>query len=359
MKFKLSFISIILVLALLSCSAQGMEISQNVNNNTVGNQSNTKAKDIYERSEFVLGTIVSIRLFEDGSETILDQVFNRMVEIENKMSFNSSISEVIKVNEAAGVKAVSVSKDTFQVVEASLEFASKSDGKFDLTIGPLVKLWGIGSENASVPSESDRLRSVKLTNWNDVELNKINHSIHLKNIGMEIDLGAIAKGYASDEVVRILNENNISRAIINLGGNVYALGEKEDESPWKIGIQNPFSTRGEYIGIVSLTNKSVVTSGIYERYFEQGGVQYHHILDTTTGFPITNELVSVTVISQSSINADALSTILFALGVEDGIKFLEKNYPEVDAVFITQDKNVYVKGLENNIEWTDNEFRVY
>lgn len=356
MKFRLGIILFIVAFAITGCAAQSAEGAQ------VKGTSELKSekKDIYDRSEFVLGTIVSIRLFEDGSEEALDIVFDRMAEIEERMSFNSNESEVIEVNEAAGISPVIVSEDTFEVISAAIEFADKSGGKFDPTIGPLVKLWGIGSEDASVPSDSDRKNAVQLANWKDVELNSSDFSIFLREENMELDLGAIAKGYASDEAVRLLKDNNISRAIINLGGNVYAFGEKADSSPWKIGIQNPFSTRGEYIGIVSLKNKSVVTSGVYERYFEQDGVKYHHILDSKTGFPVDNELASVTIISESSINADAMSTVLFAAGVEEGLKFIERYYPDVDAIFVTKDKNVYSTGLDAyNVEWTDGNFTVY
>ena len=313
----------------------------------------------YSRSEFVVGTIVSIKIFEDGSEEILDEIFSRLTEIEARMSFNSEQSEVKDVNAGAGVVPVTVSADTFDVVSSAVEFAEKSKGLFDPTIGPLVQLWGIGSEGAAIPSDQDRENAIQLIDWKQVELNGYENSIYLKTEKMEIDLGAIAKGYASDEVVRILKENNVKRGIINLGGNVYAYGEKPDGSAWRIGVQNPFSNRGEYIGIVEIKNKSVVTSGIYERYFEEDGVRYHHILNSQTGFPVNNELASVTIFSEHSIDADALSTILFAAGIEQGKMFLETYYPDVEAIFITMDKLVYTTDLSSyNLEWTDSTFKL-
>ena len=352
MNKKIGILLLIVMLTLSGCQTQPAK-------DQIKNQTQNTSKEEYQRSEFVLGTIVSVKIFEDGSEAVLDEIFSRLEEIELRMSFNAAESEVKDVNAAAGKNPIKVSEDTFDVISAAIEFAEISDGRFDPTIGPLVQLWGIGSENAKIPTDQERDIATQLIDWKQVDLDKYDKSIYLKNPDMELDLGAIAKGYASDEVVRILKENNVDRGIINLGGNVYAYGEKIDGSPWRIGIQNPLSDRGEYIGIVDLKNKSVVTSGIYERYFEEDGVRYHHLLDTSTGFPIKTDLASVTIITESSIRADALSTILFVAGVEDGITLLEQHFPETEAIFVTLDKHVYSTGLEDlEVEWTDDSFEV-
>ncbi len=351
MKFKLGIILAILLLVMTGCSEHIQSES--------GSQAQEGTKTSYEKSDFVLGTIVSVKIFEDGSDAVLENIFGRLSEIEKKMSFNSTESEVIEVNAAAGKSPVVVSEDTFEVISRAVEFADLSSGKFDPTIGPLVDLWGIGSESAAVPSEDNLMHALEKIGWSKVELDGYKKSVYLTQENMKLDLGAIAKGYASDEVVRILKDNNVGRAVINLGGNVYAYGEKEDGSAWRIGIQNPFTTRGEYLGIVEVKNKSVVTSGIYERYFEENGVRYHHILSTETGYPVENELASVTVITQSSIDADALSTVLFAKGVEAGMTFLENNFPEAGAAFITRDNRIYSRNLDQfNIDWTDSSFEV-
>lgn len=356
MKLRFGIILILLVVLVSACSTSGIKGSGETE---TGIETVIEKKDTYDRSEFVLGTIVSIRLFEDGSEAILNDVFKRLEEIELKMTFNSDSSEIIEINKNAGIGPVKVSEDTYAVISAALDYAKKSDGAFDPTIGPLVKLWAIGSDYAKVPADLDRLEAVDLTHYSGVLMDKDHYTVHLSQSKMMLDLGAIAKGYASDEVVRILQENHISRAIINLGGNVYAYGEKADQQAWKIGIQNPFSIRGEYIGIVSLKNKSVVTSGIYERYFEEDGVKYHHLLNTSTGYPIENELASVTIISENSMQADALSTVLFALGVEKGTAFVKTHYPEISVVFITKEKKVFTTQMDSlTVEWTDNTFEV-
>ncbi len=355
MKYKLHIIVFVILLVLTGCSAR-TESGELSDKDSTPSQSHN---DSYEKSGFVLGTIVTVKIFEDGSEETLEEVFERLDEIEAKMSFNSAASEVIDVNASAGMAPVIVSEDTYEVIEKAIEFADESQGKFDPTIGPLVDLWGIGSEGAAIPADEDLQNAMNHIGWKNVELNGYEKSIYLKEKDMKLDLGAIAKGYASDEVVRILKNKGIGRAIINLGGNVYAYGEKQDGSAWRIGIQNPFSTRGEYLGILSVKTKSVVTSGIYERYFIQDGKRYHHILSSKTGYPVDNELASVTVVTDSSVNADALSTVLFASGRQGGIAFLEEYYPEIGAAFVTKDMKIYGYNLEQfDVEWTNPEFEV-
>lgn len=155
---------------------------------------------------------------------------------------------------------------------------------------------------------------------------------------MKIDLGGIAKGYAADRAVQIYKQNNVSAAFINLGGNVMVFGEKPDNSNWSVGVQEPFKSRGEVIGVINVKNESAVTSGNYVRYFEEKGVKYHHIIDPRTGYPANSNLMSVTVISRDSMECDALSTAAFVLGDKEGMQFI-KSYG-AKAVFITKDKKV-------------------
>jgi FAD:protein FMN transferase len=168
-----------------------------------------------------------------------------------------------------------------------------------------------------------------------------------------VDLGGIAKGYTGDEAIKIYKRNNIKSAYINLGGNVVVLGNRPDGSPWRIGIQNPRAANGLYIGVVKVTGKAVVTSGDYERYFERNNVRYHHILDTKTGYPADSGLISATIITDVSMDADALSTATFVLGLEKGMK-LVNSLKGVEAVFITKDKKVYVtEGLKSSFTFDD------
>lgn len=220
-----------------------------------------------------------------------------------------------------------------------------SSGTLDPTIGPLVELWGIGSETASVPSKESIEELLSLVNYRNVLLDSETNSVFLILEGMKLDLGAIVKGYVADEIVSILDENHINSAIINLGGNVYVKGKRSDGSPWRIGIQNPFEARGAYLGIAEVVDQTVVTSGIYERFIEKDGVIYHHILNPSDGYCVENDLASVTIISTSSIEADSYSTVLFALGLEEGMRFA--NDSGINAIFITRDRKVY---LSNNTD---------
>jgi len=318
--------------------------------------SKKQIKEPVSRNKFLLGTIVTIKIYDNVSEKLFDEIFSRLQEIENKMSINEKNSEVIQVNSNAGKKFTKVSDDTFYVVEKGKYFSELSGGKFDISIGPLVKLWNIGTEEAKVPEQWQIDKRKSLVDYNSVLLNSKEKSIMLKKKGMMLDLGGIAKGYAADEVTKILKENNVKHAIINLGGNILAYGNKPDGSKWRIGIQKPFSSRGDYVGIVSVINKAVVTSGIYERYFEEKGKIYHHILNPETGYPVENNLMSVTIITDKAIDADSLSTSAFAMGLEEGFDLIEKLH-NTEAIFITKDSKIYLtSGLKNSFKLTDNSF---
>ncbi|KPU27180.1 thiamine biosynthesis protein ApbE [Caloranaerobacter sp. TR13] len=310
------------------------------------------------RTEFLLGTIVTVNIYQDANPIVLDKVFERIKDIDNKMSKNIKDSDIYKVNINSGNDYIKVSEDVFDVIKRGIFYSKLSNGKFDITIGPLVELWGIGTDRAKVPSEEEINNTIKLIDYKKILLDEKEKKVKLMEKGMKIDLGGIAKGYAADEVADILINENVKHAIINLGGNIFALGSKPDGSPWNIGVQNPFTKRGDYIGIVKVIDKTVVTSGVYERYFEQNGKRYHHILDPYTGYPVENSLVSVSIITNKSIDADALSTVAFSLGLSEGKRLIE-NLDGVEAIFITKDKRVFITdGLNNTFKLTNPDFHM-
>lgn len=292
------------------------------------------------KTSFNLDTINKITAYGPNASEIIDEAFNRISEIEQKMTSHGKESEIICVNEAAGVDFIDVSPDTFYVIEKGLEYSKKSQGRFDITIGPLVNLWGIGTENEKIPSQSEINEALELVNYNEMFLDKNKKSVMLRKANMSLDLGAIAKGYAADEAVRILRESGVKNAVIDLGGNIFAMGNKPDGKPWRVGIQDPFSSRGDSFATVEVSDKTLVTSGPYERFFEKDGKKYHHILDPDSGYPVHNELISSTIISSKSIDADGISTAAFALGLEKGMEFVE-NLKDVEVIFVTKDYNVY------------------
>ncbi|WP_461255137.1 FAD:protein FMN transferase [Treponema sp. R80B11-R83G3] len=290
------------------------------------------------RTDFALGTVCSVTLFEKGKTGVCDEIFSRIREIENFMSVNISFSDVSRINAAAGISPVQVQEDTFKVIERAIYFAELSGGAFDPTVGPLVSLWGIGAR-PRVPSVEEINEALPLINWRNIELDARLKSVYLAHNGMALDLGGIAKGYAADEAAKIIKSHEISRAKIDLGGNILLIGTRYDKKPWKVGIQKPDGRRGSIIGVLQIPEKTVVTSGVYERNFEKDGVLYHHLLSVTNGYPVKNGLVSVTIIADVSMDADALSTAVFVSGYEEGISIL-KNYGDAQAIFVFEDKRV-------------------
>ncbi|MDR2479011.1 MAG: FAD:protein FMN transferase, partial [Treponema sp.] len=295
------------------------------------------------RSEFVLGTVCTITLYDQGYSRVYRDIFRRLREIEDRMSVNIAESDIARINAAAGQEPVKAHDDVFEVIRRALYYAEISDGAFDPTVGPLVSLWGIGGDNPRVPSTEEINAALGLINRHDVVLNRENSSVFLKRPGMALDLGAIAKGYAADEAAAILKKAKIKQAIVNLGGNILTHGEKKDKSPWRIGIQDPSGQRGAYIGYLQEREKTVVTSGLYERYFESGGEHYHHILSPADGYPARNNLLSVSIVTNTSMNADALSTSVFVLGYEKG-KALIESLEDVQAIFIFDDLSIHIAG---------------
>jgi thiamine biosynthesis lipoprotein len=308
------------------------------------------------QSEFVLGTACSVNLYNRGTPGIYRKIFDRLREIENAMSANLEDSDLGRINAAAGLAAVAAGPDTIGALKRAVQFAELSRGAFDPTVGPLVKLWGIGSDDERIPSEEEIARALSLINWRDIIIDEDAGTVFLARPGMRIDLGAIAKGYAADEAARIIAEAGIERALIDLGGNILACGAKEDGSPWRVGIQNPAAGRGAYIGVAEVKNKTLVTSGVYERFFESGGRRYHHILSTRSGYPVDSGLLSVTVIGDNSMDADALSTSLFALGYDEG-RALAESMANTEAVFVFTDLSVRgTSGAFGVFTLTDSDF---
>ncbi|APQ74945.1 thiamine biosynthesis protein ApbE [Clostridium botulinum] len=318
----------------------------------------SKSEEPVSRETYLMGTIINIKAYGKDADKAVQASVDKISDIENKMSLNISTSEVNKINKNAGIAPVKVSKNTFDVVKASLIYSEKSEGSFDITVEPLVSLWGIGTDKARIPSKDEINNALKLINYKDVIINEKESTVMLKRKGQAIDLGAIAKGYTADELKKVLLNYNVSSAFLSLGGNVYVLGNKPDKTPWKIGVQNPLEPRGDYLGIVSVSDKSVVTSGNYERFFERNGKRYHHIFDTKTGYPAEKGLISVSIISDKSIDGDALSTSVYTLGLDEGKKLIE-SLKDVEAVFVTNDKKVYItSGLKDTFKLTNTDFKL-
>ncbi len=288
---------------------------------------------------YALGTENSITLEEDNAAEVLSKVVDRIFEIEEKMSAFKSASEISKLTQNAGICPTTVSEDVYCVLEKALEISHASNGAFDVTARPLTRLWNFGSCKDTVPKTAEIAAAKGCVGYQNLLLDSNAKTAFLSKSGFAIDLGGIAKGYAADEAKRILLEHNITGALINFGGNIMVLGASPQNTPWKIGIQNPLSERGAYALTVDVFDKTVVTSAVNERFFINEGLRYHHILNPLTGFPAQSGLLSVTIIDRCSMLADALSTAVFVLGAEQGIKLLRKYNSE--AIFITETGDIF------------------
>jgi len=241
---------------------------------------------------------------------------------------------------------VPVSEDTLTLLHTALDYAALSDGLVDPTVGALSQLWNFGSDNQEIIPETEAVDSALLhVDYRFVEIK--GNEVRLTDPEARIELGFIAKGFIGDKIKEYLISRNISSALINLGGNVVALGGRPDGTPFHVGIRNPFGEAGEPLLVLDASDISIVSSGNYERFFDKDGRRYHHILSTETGEPAESGLAQVTILSSDSASADALSTLCFILGYEKAASFLEA-YPEVQAVFVTTDGEVLYSNMSGN-----------
>lgn len=316
--------------------------------------SNKEETPTVKKSAFLMDTLVQIQVHGEDAEKAAEESLNRIEELENLMSKTLEDSEIYKINDNPE-KKVNISDDTKLVLEKSLEYAEITEGKFDPTIGLLVDLWGIGTDAARVPSDSEIEKALNNTGYQ--KLNIYDNQVEIEK-GVQLDLGGIAKGYAADQVKAIADRHDVDSAFVNLGGNVLVIGNKPDGSKWRVGIQDPRQGRGSVMAVIEASDKTIVTSGNYERYFEKDGEIYHHILNPETGYPADTNLLSVSIISENSFDADALSTSVYILGLEKGMQFIE-DMEDVEVMFITDELDVYLSsGLKDAVEIKDKKFNL-
>ena len=305
--------------------------------------SGCSSKETYNTDEldyFNFDTPINIKVYSKANEninleTIDEQVKNRLNQIELTFSRTNVDSELSKLNNQYQLDTPS--SDLTNVLNLALEYCNISNTKYDISSGALIELWSINNEN-HLPTTEEIDSTLKNVGCNDIIITDSKISIPE---GYIIDLGSIAKGYAADEVVKILKDNNINSALVNLGGNIQALNTKPDASEFQIGIMNPSieNKTGENIASIKINNMAVVTSGINQRYFENNEKIYHHIFDATTGYPVDNNLASVSIITPDGIKADVLSTVIFIMGIDEGLKYIE-TLDDVEAVFVDRQGNI-------------------
>ena len=290
------------------------------------------------KSGIYFDTLITITLYDTSQQDLLDECFVLAEKYENLFSKTVETSDVYKINHSNG-NATTVNEETLYLLEKALFYADMTDGAVDPTILPLSDLWNFG-ESDSVPSSSDIAMALKNVNYETVIINKEASTVTLKNPNAGIDLGFIAKGYIADKIKEYLVSEGVESALINLGGNILTIGSKPNGFSYVLGIKEPFNEGTSSIPNVAIKDKSLVTSGVYERYFYENDVLYHHILDTSTGYPINNGLWGVTILSDSSMEGDAYSTICLCLGLSEAMELIEKT-EDLEAMFITEDMKLH------------------
>lgn len=318
---KLSFICLIVLLCTLTngCSA--------------------KSSTPLSHTEVLFDTVVTIQLYGTDDSGILDDCFTLCQSFEQTFSSHIETSEISRINNAGGVP-VTVSAETLKLIQKGLYYSELSNGIFDITIAPLSSLWDFQNNTGTIPDAEALAAASAHVSYQNVIIDTEASTVCLTDPEAGIDLGGIAKGYIADRLKEFLVEQKVEHALINLGGNVLAVGGKPGGSAYNIGIQEPFASSGQSITSVSVSSLSVVTSGIYERYFEKEGKLYHHILNPQTGFPYETDLYGVTILSDSSTDGDALSTICLSLGLDEGLELIN-NTEGVEALFITTDNALH------------------
>lgn len=292
---------------------------------------------------FALGTANSITAYDSSAGSAIEEAKERVLSLHSMLNAFDEKSEISRINQNAGERPVKVSDETYRLIEDSVKFSVLTDGLFDISSRPLSQLWKKTIKEGQLPKGFDIIKAAMLCDYKDIILDSDEHTVMLRKRGQQLDLGAIAKGYAADEVKRILSEYGVANAVINLGGSVINMGEMR-----KIGLQNPFENTGKPFAYLTLGDKSVVSSGLYEQGTEINGKLYHHIINPKTGFPSNTEVIGVTLIGASCERLDALATVALIMKIEDAVRLL-KSF-NIEAVIVTKDKKILsTEGLRNDL----------
>lgn len=302
-----------------------------------------------EKEDFIFNTRVYQKIGYDNKygDFIVDKIEKvakkatcMMNDFEEALSFFKENSEISKINKNAAKCFTKVSLDTFNILKSSIYYSKLTNGIFDITIAPLVKEWAINSNHPNILTENKIKELLKLVDYEDIILNESNLSVMLLRENQKIDLGGIAKGYIADKIIEFYKENNIESAIVNIGGNIKVLGKKNENELWNVGIYEPKKHSEVSICAIEVKDKSIVTSGGYERAFIYNDELYCHILDSKTGYPVKSDLKSITIISDNSIEGDAFSTPLFIMGKNKAYEFMKKH--NISGIMVTDNDEIII-----------------
>lgn len=302
---------------------------------------------------FAMDTYMSVDVYGENAKEVLEKARQEITRLDDLLSTGKQASEVSKINENSGGV---LSEDTELLLEASMSLYQETNGNFDITIYPVMKLWGFADQTFQIPSKEALESTLQKVNGSLLDYDASTHTLCMPE-GMQIDFGGIAKGYTSQRISEIIKQNGIEHAMIDLGGNIQVVGKKPDGSDWRIAVKDPENTQ-RYLGIISTSDMAVITSGGYERYFEEEGIRYHHIIDPKTGYPAKEELLSVTIVCENGMLADGLSTSLFIMGLEKSVEYWRTHKDMFEMVLYTSDRRLLIsKGLENCFR-TQNKYEV-
>jgi len=315
----------------------------------------------YKSDQFLMDTIVSIKVYGKDSGKLREAVTEAFAEMRRIAELSDhfpqpgttafDMSDVCRINSNAGIRPVSVNKDVMEMLTLSKKYHAASEGAFDITIGPVMELWRFDRNNTTIPLKTSINSRLALVNCQDLFLDVTKQTAFLQKSGMKLDLGAVAKGYATEAALQVLKRHGIRKALIDAGGNIRVLGTNIREAPWRIGIKDPRNLNG-LVAVLSLVDTSAVTSGDYFRYFESEGKRWHHILNPRTGYP-ANESMSVTVITKNAGLADILSTVFFVLSPDKALALADQ-MDGVDLFIVTSDGRImHTSRLGSRIEITN------
>lgn len=305
----------------------------------------TPATEPVSTTVLAMDTVMDLTIY--GDEALLTQAEDTIVQLEDRLSVTRADSEIARLDQAG---EGTLSQETARLLEQGLALCERTDGALDLTIYPVLRLWGFTTGEYRVPAQSEIDALLPQVNYRGVALDPDTGSVTLPQ-GAQIDLGSIAKGYTGDCLAQLFAEGGVTSGLLNLGGNVQAIGAKPDGSPWRVGIQDPSSA--DTLAVVEVVDQAVITSGGYERFFEEDGQTYWHILDPSTGTPAHSGVLSATIVGDSGLVCDGLSTALFVMGV-DAAAQLWRSQGDFEAVFVTEDGTIYITaGLEETFSLTE------
>ncbi|MFK4911994.1 FAD:protein FMN transferase [Lactococcus petauri] len=328
--------------------------------------SNKETRDLLEqpikKDATTMGTYIQVTVYDKGKEKAVEEALNIAEKYNDWVSVDQAKSVVDKINDNAGIKPVKVNSEIYQLIKLGYNYSAKDMG-YDITIGPLSKLWNIGFPDARKPSQDEIDKVLPLINYQFIQFNEKDSTVYLRQKGARLDLGSIAKGYTAMKMVESLKNNGVTTGIVDLGSSsIYVIGHspRQTNDAWTIAIKDPNDPEKSQLGILKASDQHVNTSGIYERYLEVDGHRYSHILNPKTGFPFDNDIASITLLisGDDATNGDGLSTMIYAMGTKKGYEYVE-SLKNVQAVFVDKDNKVYITdGLKDKFDLTSENYKI-